>query len=128
MTNLLLPYLKESDNGRVVNMSSIGQYLGVINFDDINNLVSKIPFIAYSRSKLAIVLFTRELAKRLKDTNISSYVVSPEFIKKPEFVAEIPLLDDWFSQITDPTIGAQTVLYVSMDESLRNESGFYYQY
>ncbi|GFW11932.1 retinol dehydrogenase 12 [Trichonephila clavipes] len=66
LTNLLLDRIKESAPARIVNVSSIGHIFGSIDFNDINLKRSYNPISAYCRSKLANILFTRELAKRLE--------------------------------------------------------------
>ena len=67
LTNLLLDRLKESASARIVNVSSHFYSQGSIFFDDLNlerSYLLRGPR-AYSQSKLAIILFTRALAKRL---------------------------------------------------------------
>lgn len=67
MTNLLLDKLKGSAPSRIINLSSVAHVGGEVNFDDLNWDHRKFDTRkAYSQSKLAIVLFTRELAKRLQ--------------------------------------------------------------
>jgi NAD(P)-dependent dehydrogenase (short-subunit alcohol dehydrogenase family) len=63
---LLLDKLKQSEPSRIINVSSLAHMRGKMNFDDLNSAKSYDPSAAYAQSKLANVLFTRELAKRLK--------------------------------------------------------------
>ena len=78
MTLLLLDKLKQSKSiARIINITSVMYFKGKINFDDINSEKNYGPFKAYAQSKLAIVLFTRELAKRMERTNINVYAVHP---------------------------------------------------
>ena len=65
LTNLLLDRLEESAPARVVTVSSNAQALGRINFDDLQQEASYSGSTAYNQSKLANVLFTYELARRL---------------------------------------------------------------
>jgi len=68
LTNMLLPLLKESgQTARVVNVASAAHYFGTMNFDDLNYRLpgSYDRWRAYGQSKLANILFTRELARRL---------------------------------------------------------------
>lgn len=77
LTNLLLPLLKKTPEARIVNVSSNAYFQGKI---DLNNLHLKKRyqgFKAYSASKLAIVLFTLELAERLKDTGVTVNALHP---------------------------------------------------
>lgn len=66
LTHLLLGRLKESAPARVVNLSSVAHHLGKIRFHDLQGDKYYNLGFAYCHSKLANVLFTRELAKRLK--------------------------------------------------------------
>ena len=128
LTNLLINKLKKAENGRVVNVSSIAHYLGYLDYNMMTNkTLSYSGLRAYAQSKLAMVLFTRELSKRTIDTNVSTYVVSPEIVEKRSFLG-FERLDNLLTKISDPIYGIQTLLYVSLDEELKNESGFYYKY
>lgn len=64
LTFLLLDLLKHSAPSRVINVSSSVHAMGKIQFDDLNGEKNYHPVRAYAQSKLANVLFTRELAKR----------------------------------------------------------------
>ena len=78
LTLSLLDKLMQSKSVvRIVNVSSTLYYNGDIDLNDINmeNNFSKNK--AYGNSKLALILFTRELAKRTKGANIRVYAVNP---------------------------------------------------
>jgi len=64
LTRLLLPRLREASRPRVVNVSSAAHFGGRMNWEDLELSQGFRPFRAYSNSKLALVLFTQELAKR----------------------------------------------------------------
>nr|KAF6486982.1 retinol dehydrogenase 11 [Rousettus aegyptiacus] len=66
LTHLLLEKLKESAPSRIVNVSSLAHYLGRIHFHNLQGQKSYSAGLAYCHSKLANILFTRELARRLK--------------------------------------------------------------
>ena len=66
LTHLLLEKLKESAPSRIVNVSSLAHHLGRIHFHDLQGEKFYNSGLAYCHSKLANILFTQELARRLK--------------------------------------------------------------
>ncbi|XP_061577859.1 retinol dehydrogenase 11-like [Cololabis saira] len=134
LTNCLLDLLKKSSPSRIVNVSSLAHERGQIYFDDINQEKDYRPWKSYGQSKLANVLFTRELANRLQDTGVTTYSLHPGVIRTElgrHFWPNIPL---WKRVvyvpltflIKTPTEGAQTTIYCAVEESLQKESGLYY--
>lgn len=84
LTDLLLDRLKECAPSRVVNVASSGHDLGTIDFDCLTahkrlalGSSDADLFKAYTHSKLCNVLFTHELAKRLKGTSVTCYSLHP---------------------------------------------------
>jgi NAD(P)-dependent dehydrogenase (short-subunit alcohol dehydrogenase family) len=82
LTNKLLPIMYKSalksGEGRIINVSSVAHEMGTgdINFDDINYNNFYSPFLAYSQSKLANIMFSNELNNKLKVDNIPIYTYS----------------------------------------------------
>jgi NAD(P)-dependent dehydrogenase (short-subunit alcohol dehydrogenase family) len=78
-TDLLLERIKTSAPSRIINLSSVGHHSawGGMRFDDLQSEKRYATFDAYGRSKLANVLFTRELAKRLDGTGVTANAVHP---------------------------------------------------
>ncbi|KAL0156827.1 hypothetical protein M9458_048073, partial [Cirrhinus mrigala] len=66
LTFLLMDLLKHSAPSRVINVSSLAHHMGKIHFEDLNSEKSYHPVKAYVQSKLANILFTRELATRVE--------------------------------------------------------------
>lgn len=81
LTNLLLSALKAGAPSRVVTVASSVESMGKIDFDDLQSVKSFSEIRAYNASKLANVLFTYELARRLAGTGVSANAVEPGFIK-----------------------------------------------
>ena len=81
LTNLLLDRLKEAPAARIVNVSSNAHMIGKIYFDDLQSEKSYSKFRAYGHSKLANILFTRSLARRLKDTRVTAYSLTPGLVR-----------------------------------------------
>ncbi|XP_031603284.1 retinol dehydrogenase 11-like isoform X1 [Oreochromis aureus] len=134
LTNCLLDLLKKSSPSRIVNVSSLAHERGQIYFDDINQDKDYQPWRSYAQSKLANVLFTRELANRLQGTGVTAYSLHPGVIHTElgrHFWPTVPLWKRVFYMplvffVKNPTEGAQTTIYCAVEESLQNESGLYY--
>src|SRR5689334_16012402 len=71
LTNLLLDLIKKSDYARIVNVSSDSHYRGKIDFESFTKNKSYFVRHSYPQSKLANVLFTNELAERLRNTHVT---------------------------------------------------------
>ena len=81
LTTLLLDLLRASAPARVVNVASVAHEHGRLDLDDLAMERGYRPFAAYSRSKLANVLFTRELARRLEGTGVTVNAVHPGLVR-----------------------------------------------
>ena len=79
LTNLLMPLIKEAAPGaRIINVSSKAHETGEIQWEDINwDKTPYSPFKAYHQSKLANVLFTKELARRVDGSGVAVYALHP---------------------------------------------------
>ena len=77
LTNLLLDVIKRSAPARIINVSSAGHTHGTIDFDDLQMRRNYGGFQAYARSKLANLLFTYELARRLDGTAVTVNALHP---------------------------------------------------
>jgi len=89
LTSLLLNRLKASAPARIVNVSSNAQSLGTIDFDDLQGEHNYSEQKAYPQSKLATVMFTYELARRLAGTGVTATVLHPG-VARTGFGAEDP--------------------------------------
>jgi retinol dehydrogenase-14 len=81
LTNLLLDRLKASAPARVVTVSSGAQSAGRIDFDDLQSARNYSGQRAYSQSKLANIMFTNELARRLEGTGVTATSVHPGVVR-----------------------------------------------
>ncbi|CAJ1061291.1 retinol dehydrogenase 13 [Xyrichtys novacula] len=135
LTNLLLPILKSSAPSRVVTVSSIAHIGGQINFEDL--FFSRRPYSSlesYRQSKLANVLFSRELARRLKGSGVSSFCLHPGVIYTDlgrHVYSWFPLLGTLMSLpslllMKTPWQGCQTTLYCALTPDLEGRSGCYF--
>ncbi|TKS82758.1 Retinol dehydrogenase 13 [Collichthys lucidus] len=135
LTNLLLPKLKSSAPSRVVTVSSIAHRGGHIDFDDL--FFSRKPYSSlqsYKQSKLANILFTRELAKRLRGSGVSSFCLHPGVIftdlgrhLQSSFpVLALLLVPPSLLLMKTPAQGSQTTAYCAVTPGLEELSGRYF--
>lgn len=131
LTNLLLETLKKSSPSRIVIVSSTGHFWGKINKDDLQS--EKGPykkFPVYFQSKLANVLFGRELSKRLVGTGVTANSLHPGVVKT-EFNRNLNVLNvvlwPFLWLFKDATAGAQTTITVALDPDLEKVSGKYFE-
>src|SRR6266545_3993807 len=80
LTNLLLDTVKASAPARIINVSSAAHKSGKIEFDNLQGERSYNGFAAYGNSKLANILFTIELARRLEGTSITVNALHPGMV------------------------------------------------
>lgn len=136
LTNLLIPKLKASPSARIVNVSAVAHLPGQIHWNNLNLSGGEYsPGKAYTQSKLANVLFTVELKRRLqkaKVENINVYSLHPGIIETElgrHFIGFSAAVTRFLGKIaaTSPAIGAQTSLHCAFSPDLANQSGFYYE-
>src|SRR6267378_891369 len=129
LTNLQLDLLKASAPSRIINVSSVGHYNGHINFDDLNLEEEYGGWKAYGQSKLALVLFTHELAKKLQGTGVTVNAVHPGTVatkiwSRPfgpvGFIMALPKLF-----MTSPEKGAETIVYLASSSDAKGLNGEY---
>jgi retinol dehydrogenase-14 len=131
LTSLLLEKLKQSASARVVTVSSHAQAAGRIDFNDLQGERSYSGARAYSQSKLANVLFSYELARRLKGTSVTSNALHPGVVST-SFGAEdpatvqrifIPFLRAFMK---NPAQGAATSIHLASAPDLEQVTGRYF--
>jgi retinol dehydrogenase 12 len=140
LTALLLPVLKQSAPARIVNVSSDAHKGISINFDDIQFKQKYGGWKAYKQSKLANILFTFELAKRLEGTNVTANTLHPGFVNT-NFLRSFndaradgtkkAMLGWLFSTISgvislSPEEGARTSIYLASSPEVEGVSGKYF--
>lgn len=129
LTMLLLKNMGEGT--RIVNVASGAHKVGRIHFEDINLKKHFNVITAYSQSKLANVLFTRELARRVAERGITVNCCHPGAVatnigidRDTGFGKTVTGLLKPFFQT--PEEGARTAIFLAMDESVKNVSGEYF--
>lgn len=130
LTHLLLDVLKKSAPARIINVSSGAHQMGAIDFDDLQAEKRYTQLKAYSQSKLANVLFTTELAKRLSGTGVTVNAVHPGSVNthfgkeaKGLFGVLVKLLRPI---MRSPEKGAETSIYLASSPELDAVTGRYF--
>ena len=131
LTNLLLERMKQSAPARVVTVASNVQALGRIDFDDLQNQRSYSGARAYNQSKLANVMFTYELARRVPATVVTANALHPGVVSTG-FGAEDPgTVQRLFTPFMRPFMksplrGAATSIHVASAPDLDQVTGCYF--
>jgi NAD(P)-dependent dehydrogenase (short-subunit alcohol dehydrogenase family) len=119
LTHLLLPSLRHSPPARIIHVGSVGQL--PIDFDNIMFERRYNGYDAYRRSKLALVMFTIDLANLLKGEYVTVNCVHPASLMNTKMVREtIP-----FTQSTVEE-GLRSVMYLATSPALDNVTGQYF--
>ena len=132
LTNLLLKALANGAPARVVNVSSSAHWMfAKMDFEDINyEKRSYDKMGAYGQSKLANVLFSKELHNKVKDHGITTYSLHPGWISTElvrhdtSFILINVIVGSLYARTT--VQGAQTSIYCAVEEGLEKHSGGYF--
>jgi retinol dehydrogenase-14 len=130
LTNLLLDMLKASAPSRIVNVSSGAQSNGSIDFDDLQGEKEYKGTKAYSQSKLANVLFTYELARRLEGTGVTANCLHPGAVRT-NFGSGSSGVFGFMVRVLRPLMispekGAETSIYLASSPEVEGLSGRYF--
>jgi NAD(P)-dependent dehydrogenase (short-subunit alcohol dehydrogenase family) len=132
LTNLLLDMLKNSAPARIVNVSSESHQSGYIKMDDLQAEKGYRSWNAYGQSKLALVMFTYELARRLQGTGVTANCLHPGFVATnigqsgtaPVVRTVIKFI---FSRLgINPEEGAKTSIYLASSPDVEGVTGKYF--
>jgi NAD(P)-dependent dehydrogenase (short-subunit alcohol dehydrogenase family) len=130
LTNLLMDALKAAPAARVVNVASDAHRAGRINFDDLQGEKRYNGFSAYSNSKLANVMFTYELARRLQGAPMTANVLHPGSVNTSFGKGNGRLWRSLFGLIgrftLSPEQGAQTSIYLALSPDVASVTGKYF--
>jgi NAD(P)-dependent dehydrogenase (short-subunit alcohol dehydrogenase family) len=135
LTCELLPLLVAGAPARVVNVSSDAHQAGLfrgLDFADLQSRRRYFSFTAYGRSKLANVLFTYALARRLASAGagVTANAVHPGFVRSGFGGGNGPLWDVIYLLINrfalSPEQGAETVIYLAASPEVEGQTGQYW--
>src|SRR2546425_8238255 len=127
VTNLLLDLLKKSAPSRIVNVASTGHKYGKIDISGWAAGRNYSAFSAYANSKLANVLYTYELARRLEGTGITANCLHPGGVGTNLFRGLPGFLQALIKLVTiGPERGARTSIYLASSPEVEGVSGKYF--
>ncbi len=136
LTELLLDRITataaETGSARIVTTSSVGHYRGSMDFDDLEYERGYQILKAYGRSKLANVLFTRDLADRLAGTGVTATCLHPGSVATsiwsgaPGWAKPILSLAKRVAMIS-PAEGGARITFLATDPAVEGASGGYYE-
>lgn len=130
-TKLLLDNIKAADRGRIVSVASEAHRAGTFNPQNIQLREGHSPWKAYGNSKLYNILFTKELANQLTDTNVtanclhpgvvaSNFAQSGSWIMKTLFAIGKPFF-------VSSKKGAETSIYLATSSEVERTNGAYFK-
>jgi NAD(P)-dependent dehydrogenase (short-subunit alcohol dehydrogenase family) len=131
LTHLLLELLEKSAPARVVNVASIAHITGTMDLDDLGFEKGFSTMNAYNRSKLANVLFTRELARRLQGKGVTVNCLHPGAVS-----TNIWSHAAWWTQpflaiaklfMVSPRKGGDAIVFLATSAEVEGKTGGYYE-
>lgn len=124
LTKLLLPLLTAGAPARIVTVSSGAHAMGKINFDDLQSARSYNEIRVYNQSKLANIMFTYELARRIAGTGVTANAVEPGFVKTN---LKVPFPFSIFSFMRGKAAdGARPTVFLASSPDVEGVSGSFF--
>lgn len=130
LTQLLLDVLQASAPARIVNVASDAHRSAELDFENLEGERGYRAFRAYARSKVAMLLFTYELARRLEGTGVTVNAMHPGFV-----ATNLYRHYGWLSKLIEPIVrvfarspeeGARTVVTLAASPDVEGVSGTYF--
>jgi NAD(P)-dependent dehydrogenase (short-subunit alcohol dehydrogenase family) len=131
LTNLLLERLQAGAPSRIVTVASDAHRGAKIDFDDVGGAGAYSAWRAYSQSKLANILFTRELARRIRGSGVTANCLHPGVVRtgfgrRGPVSVRIGMRIIGFLLLS-PKKGADTALWLATAPEVEGASGGYYE-
>ena len=134
LTRLLLDKLKESPDGRIINVSSVVHHeCTKVRFHDLNNTRKAFDFVEnYAHSKHAVMLYTRKLAQELSPSGIRVYAVDPG-VSPTDLADHSPAFFRWAVKswlfrplMRDPQQGSNSIIFQAIHPKEEYDHKYYY--
>ncbi|MFQ5596068.1 MAG: SDR family oxidoreductase [Anaerolineae bacterium] len=132
LTNLLLDVIKASAPARIINVSSAAHENAQIDFDDVQGEQKFSGWQAYGQSKLANVLFTYELARRLEGTGVTANALHPGFVATNFGANNFGIIGRGVKRVMNlvagisPEEGAETNIYLASSPAVEGVTAQYF--
>ncbi|KAL7673520.1 hypothetical protein ACOME3_008375 [Neoechinorhynchus agilis] len=135
-TNLLLENIKKSEQGRIINVSSVAHKLGKPDWDHMKNVINS-SWYGYGNAKLYNILFTNGLVKKLKGTNVTANSLHPGAVRS-NFAYELESKSSFWNRVMmfvrpimkpfqkNSEEGAQTSIHLAICPELSKVTGKYF--
>lgn len=132
LTHLLLDLLKKSAPSRIVVVSSVTHHWATLDLDNLNSeKYIRHPYWVYCSTKLANVLFVKELAKRLRGTGVTVNALHPGGVKtgiarNGQWYVKYVIIPVIYLFLKDCKSGAQTSIYLAVSGDVQGTTGEYF--
>ncbi|CAL1286372.1 unnamed protein product [Larinioides sclopetarius] len=132
LTSLLLDLLKKSAPSRIIVVSSITHHWAKLDLDNLNcEKFERHPYWVYCSTKLANILFVRELAKRLEGTGVTVNALHPGGVKtaiarNAQWFIKYLIIPAIYMFLKDSKSGAQTTIYLAVSDEVKHTTGQYF--
>jgi NAD(P)-dependent dehydrogenase (short-subunit alcohol dehydrogenase family) len=130
LTNLVMDLLEASAPSRIVNVSSRRHAAAMLDLDDLQNARRYSGIGAYGQSKLCLLLFTYEMARRLETTGVTVNAMHPGFVRTGfgergnGLMSLVLRVAHRFA--ATPAKGAQTIIYLASSAAVNGVTGKYF--
>jgi retinol dehydrogenase 12 len=134
-TNYLGPFLltqllqdRVREGGRIINVASRAHYRGKLDLENLRDPLFRYrPVAAYDRSKLANVLHTFALARRLKGSGVTANCLHPGVVATNLLPWWVKAIKPWFTPVTlDAERGARSTLHLALSPDAASAQGLYF--
>lgn len=135
LTQLLLPLMEKSAPARIINIATKPRNSDTIDFDDLQAAKKYNPFGAYGKAKTGLIMYTYELARRLKDSGITVNCVHPGIAPDTDFGSDMPkilrTIGPIFARLAGlPVVSqdaaADTAIYLATSAEVATTTGKYF--
>jgi NAD(P)-dependent dehydrogenase (short-subunit alcohol dehydrogenase family) len=133
LTNLLLDLIKKTQQGRIINVASDSHFAGKIDVESFTKRKNYFILRAYAQSKLGNILFSYELAERLRGTNVTVNALHPGRVRthignknQPWYFSTGWTLATLLMGSVSTKMAAKTYTYLATSDEVRNTTGKYF--